>query len=195
MKANFTLVGQGVTLRAMTPYDMIESLEFAQHREKVMKYIAFDFANNTPEQQLDVLKTWNKDPNNIPLAIDENATGQHIGNCDIRLNPENKRAEIGILIGVLEAQGKGYGTEVISMLRDYIFSELDYNRLQLFVDQKNKRAIACYKKCGFVEEGLARAYYIDQHTSKSKNNYLMSIIRPEWDKLTKKGKYLTYELI
>jgi len=194
MKLEHTLVGEKVTLRKMEKYDMVHSLEFAKHKKEVMQYLYMDWGNATAEEQIEVLKGWEKSEGNIPCAIDENCTGEHIGNCDFRFSFGDKRCHIGLLIGVPSCQGKGYGTEIVKIMRDYAFAENDVNRLELFVQVENERAIACYKKCGFVHEGTLRDYYIKRNkTQKPVSVHMMSILKDEWKKLTKNGKQLAYE--
>ncbi|KAF5382486.1 hypothetical protein D9615_002997 [Tricholomella constricta] len=51
---------------------------------------------------------------------------------------------------------KGYGWEVGNFMVDYAFRHLASHRVSLTVVDGNDRAIALYKKIGFVEEGRSR---------------------------------------
>lgn len=51
--------------------------------------------------------------------------------------------------------GQGYGTEAIRLALAYAFRS-GLRRVSLRVLASNARAIACYRKCGFVEEGRER---------------------------------------
>src|SRR5262249_25879206 len=46
--------------------------------------------------------------------------------------------------------------DAIRTLLRFAFDELNLHRVVLDVDERNERAIAAYKKCGFVEEGRLR---------------------------------------
>lgn len=83
---------------------------------------------------------------------------------------------IGITIGS-EFWNKGYGQDSINTLNKYLFEELNAIRVELEVIKCNVRAILCYKKCGFVLEGIKRnKCYIDGQYS---DTIVMGILRDE----------------
>jgi len=107
------------------------------------------------------------------------ADGQLIGQCALfNHNAVNRTAELGITIGDRAYWGRGYGTEAIGLLIDYGFRHHNLHRIYLNVNGNNGRAIAVYKRCGFVEEGRLRAHvwsdgqYIDL--------IYMGILQHEW---------------
>lgn len=63
---------------------------------------------------------------------------------------------IGITIGS-RYWNRGYGQDSIKLLLSYLFNELDAIRVELEVIKTNIRAITCYKKCGFIEEGTKKS--------------------------------------
>ncbi|MHA1583771.1 MAG: GNAT family N-acetyltransferase, partial [Promethearchaeota archaeon] len=72
-------------------------------------------------------------------------------------------------------------TEAMKLLVEYGFRELNMNRIELEVFASNPRAKRCYEKVGFKEEGCKRqAQFIN---GKYIDEYFMSIIRLEWQKL------------
>lgn len=83
---------------------------------------------------------------------------------------------IGITIGS-RFWNRGYGQDSINTLNKYLFEELNAIRVELEVIKCNERAISCYKKCGFVEEGIKRnKCYID---GKYLDTIIMGILRNE----------------
>jgi len=76
----------------------------------------------------------------------------------IHIDPKNRNAECIIDIGEKEYWGKGYGTEALSLLLDYAFSEMNLHRVSLGVFAFNLKAISLYKKIGFKQEGIAREF-------------------------------------
>ena len=83
---------------------------------------------------------------------------------------------IGITIGS-RFWDRGYGQDSINTLNKYLFEELNAIRVELEVIKCNERAISCYKKCGFVEEGIKRnKCYID---GKYLDTIIMGILRDE----------------
>jgi RimJ/RimL family protein N-acetyltransferase len=89
----------------------------------------------------------------------ESKDGTHIGSVGFHyVNPENRKATLGIMIGDKRYWSKGYGTDVMLTLLRFGFDEMNLHRIDLGVDADNARAIACYRKCGFVEEGRLRQH-------------------------------------
>lgn len=83
---------------------------------------------------------------------------------------------IGITIGS-RYWDRGYGQDSIKTLNKYLFEELKAIRVELEVIKCNVRAISCYKKCGFVEEGIKRnKCYID---GEYLDTIIMGILRDE----------------
>lgn len=82
------------------------------------------------------------------------SAGLHVG------HPGLRRAHVRELgIGILrEWQGRGVGQQLIARLLDWADNWAGVLRVELTVHADNDRAIALYRKMGFVEEGRHRAY-------------------------------------
>ena len=102
-----------------------------------------------------------KAPDNTLFAIIVKEAGDiHIGN--IRLGPvswQHRFAGIGLLIGNKQFWGKGYGTEAISLVRDYAFGKLSLHKLTAGCYSCNLASVRAFEKAGFVREGLLRRQY------------------------------------
>jgi RimJ/RimL family protein N-acetyltransferase len=93
---------------------------------------------------------------NVFFAIDTK-DGRHIGSINFhQTQPENRKATLGIMIGEKDCWSQGYGTDAIVTLLRFGFDEMNLNRVDLTVFDGNDRGIACYRKCGFMEEGRLR---------------------------------------
>ena len=80
--------------------------------------------------------------------------GRHIGNCACYgMNNERGEAEIGIFIGDRRYWDKGYGTDAIISLIDFVFKRINTRRIHLKTLESNKRAQRCFRKCGFTACG------------------------------------------
>lgn len=91
------------------------------------------------------------------FAIETIEDEKYIGGCGINnVDWKNSVAEIGIFIGNKDYWGKGYGTDAMQVLIKFIFNEMNINKIKLQVFSFNERAIKCYKKCGFMVEGVLR---------------------------------------
>ena len=73
-----------------------------------------------------------------------------------QLDPDNRRARYAIGIFDPALWGQGLGTEATRLVLAHAFDVLGLHRVDLRVLAFNTRAIACYEKCGFVQEGIER---------------------------------------
>ena len=105
----------------------------------------------------------------------ETLDGKHIGNCGYYSIDETKgEAELGVTIGNRDYWNKGYGTDAVTTLVDYIFRETNLNRIHLKTLDWNIRAHKCFQKCGFTPCG---------HSFRGKYSFiLMEIHRKQWEK-------------
>lgn len=74
------------------------------------------------------------------------------------INHRDQTAELGIVIGAKDTQGKGYGREAITLLAHHAFTRLNLRNLTLRVLGNNERALRCYRKVGFVETGRLKGH-------------------------------------
>ena len=92
-------------------------------------------------------------PNRVTFAVDTH-DGKHIGNCVYyNIDEPNHETEIGIMIGDRDYWSKGYGTDTISILIDYIFQHLNFKRVYLKTLEMNLHAQRCFQKCGLTPCG------------------------------------------
>lgn len=91
------------------------------------------------------------------FAIEDYNTGRFIGGCGIQnVNWLSRVATVGIMIGDKSYWGKGYGTEAMKLLVNFIFNDMNLNKVKLGTFSFNERAIKSYKKCGFEVEGVLK---------------------------------------
>ena len=174
------LEGKVVNLRAIEPGDLDRDVQWVNDRD-VTRFLAMRYPISKAEEERWLTSRPASGFGNIGLAI-ETKDGVHIGNCVLHEGqPENRKASLGIMIGDKDFWSNGYGTDVIYTLLRFGFHEMNLNRVWLHVFAFNERAVACYKKCGFVVEGTLRqnayqdGHYIDTIT--------MGILRSEFDAL------------
>lgn len=115
----------------------------------------------------------------IGFVIADKETEEYIGQIDLfRTSWIHRSTEMGIVIGNKDVQSKGYGADAIQTLQRFLFMELNMNRLQLDVNDDNDRAIRCYRKCGFKEEGrLRQRRFVN---GEYRDIIIMSILREEY---------------
>ncbi|MFC1954902.1 GNAT family N-acetyltransferase [Chloroflexota bacterium] len=106
--------------------------------------------------------------------------GKHIGNCSYyNFSKYRGETEMGIMIGDRDYWDKGYGTDVVATLVDYIFGKLELDRIYLKTLDSNIRAQRCFQKCGFRPYG--------QNTKGGIKFMLMEIYRHQWSEEETEG--------
>lgn len=117
----------------------------------------------------------------VRLAI-ETKDGRYIGTVQLlEPRPEDRKAELAIVIGEKDCWSKGYGTDAVMTVLRFAFHEMNLHRVWLTTLEYNERAIACYRKCGFREEARLRQE-VFKH-GRYWDFVLMGILRPEFDAL------------
>ena len=75
-------------------------------------------------------------------------------------------------------RGKGYTTEAVKLLVDYLFRAKNIIRIQAECNPENKASVRVLEKAGFTYEGLRRKAVFIQGTYMDSSMY--SILRAEW---------------
>jgi len=102
--------------------------------------------------------------------------------------PVGELLEIGFTL-IASQRGKGYGTEAVTILVDYLFLSRDIVRIQATTDLRNIASQRVLEKVGFKKEGVVRkSMFIHGDW---RDLLLYSILREEWTEpkiLTKTSK-------
>jgi len=86
------------------------------------------------------------------LAITLRESGLLIGDCGLHfLAEETRQAEVGITLAPAY-QGKGYATEALEAVLDYLFATLGKHRVCASVDPRNHASVALLKRVGLRQE-------------------------------------------
>lgn len=100
---------------------------------------------------------WYRQAASEPFHWAVEAGGRCVGSARLHhLDPANRRARYGIGLFDTGVWGQGMGTEATRLVLQFAFRHLRLHRVDLRVLAFNKRAIACYRKCAFVQEGVER---------------------------------------
>ena len=87
--------------------------------------------------------------------------------------------ELSYLIFGEEHSGKGYATEAVELLTEYLFARLRMNRLQLNIHPNNEPSRRVAAKAGYVFEGIMRGCWF--HRGEYQDLEIWSILRNEFD--------------
>jgi ribosomal-protein-serine acetyltransferase len=90
----------------------------------------------------------------VPKIV-KTTRGRMIGQLWIEPRWDRMIFEIGYFIEE-KSQGNGYITEAVRKMIEYLFTELDANRLEIHCKATNARSIGVAKRCGFTKEAHLR---------------------------------------
>jgi RimJ/RimL family protein N-acetyltransferase len=80
-----------------------------------------------------------------------------IGICGLdTVNLIHRTGEIGIFIGSLEHQNRGFGRDALTTLLRFGFDSLGLHRIAIKANTENERAVHLYSSLGFTEVGRER---------------------------------------
>lgn len=177
------LIGKRIILREYRKEDLSYMRQWCNDPEIVDNLsdaFLYPHTVNSTEQYLDSILEGTTEQKGFVIALKN--TEEYMGQIDLfKIDWKNRSTELGIVIGMKEHLGKGYGTEAIKVLQDFVFNSLNLNRLQLEVYDYNERAYKCYMKCGFKEEGRLRERYFKK--GRYSDTIYMSILKREYEQL------------
>lgn len=120
-----------------------------------------------------------KDDNKLNLSICYKETDQVIGMTGLlNINHLHQHAQFYITIGEKEFWGKKIPDEVIPLVLDHGFMELNLQKIYLWTINANDRARRVYERNGFSLEGVMRNHYYCR--GKHQNLYQHAILKNEW---------------
>jgi RimJ/RimL family protein N-acetyltransferase len=152
------LEGRLVRLRPLEPSDADNYYRWMNDNE-VKQYLGMRYfiPRAAEEEWLRPRTNQQLSYNNLQFAVETLDDGRHIGSIGLHeTHAEDRKAIVGIAIGDKTVWDQGYGTDAMITLLRFGFDEMNLHRVMLHVDERNLRAQASYKKCGFVEEGRLR---------------------------------------
>lgn len=112
------------------------------------------------------------------LATRLKESGELIGDIGVHfLGPDNQQAEIGYML--LEAyQGKGYATEMVRAIVDFLFGTYKKHRITAAVDPNNSKSFQLLQKLGMRQEAHhIKSFWID---GEWQDDVIFAILREEW---------------
>jgi RimJ/RimL family protein N-acetyltransferase len=102
-------------------------------------------------------------PPNLLCKIVVKEGARHVGNIALNLfDPIHHRMELGIVIGVADARGRGFGREACSVLIEHAFVHLNLHKITAGTVADNVGMKKVFLDLGFIVEGTRiEHYYVD----------------------------------
>jgi len=150
-------------------------------KEQDLEFVISAESNN---ENIDFVNQWSKiehlesltDEDVLHLVV-KNTQNKLVGYVIIRglMNPNES---IELMRIVVTEKGKGYGTEILKLVKKWCFEIQDAHRLWLDVVEYNLRAQSLYKSQKFVCEGILRE--CDKYEGTYYSLIIMSILKREY---------------
>ena len=113
------------------------------------------------------------------LAIVEKATGIMVGDCGLHCRQDDARQmEVGITVAPAYQQ-RGYASEALMCLLEFVFGTLGKHRVSAVTDAENSPSISLFRRLGFRQE----AHFIEHLWFKGKwgSEIMFALLKREWD--------------
>ena len=117
-------------------------------------------------------------PERYNFSVHTLAEEKHIGFLGVWVDLIHSEAWVGLGIGEREFWSKGYGSDMMRLCQQFVFTELGIERLSLALHSYNARALRSYEKCGFRLEGRTRQDVLKE--GERSDTLWMGILREEW---------------
>lgn len=172
---------QRLNLRLLTPADLPDLIDFHGDSESV-RYIPWQVRSQEDvkswfERAKNYTSLRNED-GHLLLAIESAELGRVIGQVNASLLPDgNNTASVGYILAP-QARGKGYATEAVRALVDFLFRDEAIHRVVLDIDVRNLRSTKLAERLGFRLE----ATHIENDFLKGEwcSMHVFALLSREW---------------
>jgi len=168
-----TLTGKNIILRALEPIDL-DFLYQMENDESVWevsntstpysKYILTQYLENSYKDIFEVTQ--------LRLVICTSENNIAIGCIDLfDFDPKHHRVGVGILISSEENKQKGYASEALQLLCNYVFTHLNMHQVYANIPEDNFPSIQLFEKLGFLKSGTKLDWIHSQGSYKNELHY------------------------
>lgn len=126
-------------------------------------------------KQINEPETW------FQVVLVEKVNQKLIGDLGIHfLGNENKQVEFGCTLNK-DFQNKGYATEAVTAVIDYLFNELNKHRIIASIDPENQNSVRLVERIGFRKE----AHFVESLLINGKwvDDVIYALLEKDWEKL------------
>jgi RimJ/RimL family protein N-acetyltransferase len=171
------LTGKKIRLKALGEEDLKYILFWKNDYELANLIISHPLP--TTEYEInDWFKKIQYDKNQILFGIYDISSNKILGIVRLMfIDWVSSTAEFGMFIGSNENRGKGYGKEVVNIIKNYAFNDLNLYKIYLKTLESNVKALLLWKSCGFIKEGTLKNHFWSK--GKYENITLMGVFKNE----------------
>ena len=186
-KGTKTIATPRLLLRPFIIEDAPDMYENWASDPRVAKYVSWK-PHASLDETANLLELWTSRYGDIDYynwAMTLN--GHAIGNIEV-VGKSNKHesVELGYCMSA-DHWNRGYMTEAVSAIRDFLFREVGAHRLVIRHMTQNPASGKVARKCGCTWEGCHRGEIISQ-SGEHTNIEVYSLLRPEWEEMQKPVK-------
>ena len=151
-----TLKGENIYLRALEPEDL-EFLYQLENNESV-----WEVSNTIAPYSKFILKQYLEnsykdifEAKQLRLVICISDSDKPIGSVDLfDFEPKHKRVGVGIIISSKEDLQKGYASEALQTVCNYVFTHLNLHQVYANITEDNKPSISLFENAKFKRVGV-----------------------------------------
>ncbi len=116
----------------------------------------------------------------LQVAVCLKDSGVMVGDVGLHFLEDTAQMEIGYTISP-HHQRKGYATEAVRVILDYLFATLGKHRITASLDPRNAASAAVLEKLGFRREAhFRKSFYMDGEWC---DDWVYAMLREEWQQL------------
>ena len=172
------LKGKTVYLRLLSQEDLEDRVSWINDEENIQT-LMFDWPTSMEKTQ-----KWFQnvvfDNSKLNLSIVDIETDELIGMTGLlNIDRTNHHAQLYITIGNKKFRGKHIPDEVIPLVLEYGFTELELKKIYLYTLPNNDLARHVYERNGFQQDGILRQQVYCR--GKQQDLYVHSILKTEYE--------------
>jgi len=131
-----------------------------------------DFITNKVAPEINQPGTW------FQFAIIKKDDNELIGDIGVHfLDSDDLQVELGCTLNQ-RYQGKGYATEALKSIINYLFDELGKRRIVVSIDARNQSSIRLIERLGFHKKGLIKES--SEQNSEWTDDLVYAMLKDEW---------------
>lgn len=154
------LTGEKTRIRCLEEADLDNCLAWVNDPE-VTRLLAIRTPISRKQEEAWLQMTMSGERTGDKVFAIETLDGRYLGNIGLHnIDYVSGVAELGIVIGVKEYWGQGYGTDAARTLLRFAFREMRMRKIILKVFCTNIRAQRAYAKIGFKEVGRLKQHFL-----------------------------------